>query len=86
MDRGALQATVHGVTKSWTQLSELNYLPPHPGQGSEARSDGLFSVLVPPLGQDWAEAAKIQWEEGKYMTLQTQACPQQASQALGCKV
>ena len=23
MDRGAWQATVHGVTKSWTQLSEL---------------------------------------------------------------
>ena len=23
MDRGAWQATVHGVTKSWTQLSDL---------------------------------------------------------------
>ena len=24
MDRGALQATVHGVTKSWTQLKQLS--------------------------------------------------------------
>ena len=24
MDRGAWLATVHGVTKSWTQLTELN--------------------------------------------------------------
>ena len=25
MDRGAWQATVHGVTKSWTQLSECEH-------------------------------------------------------------
>ena len=25
MDRGAWRATVHGVTKSWTQLSDLAY-------------------------------------------------------------
>ena len=25
MDRGAWQATVHGVTKSWTQLSKFHY-------------------------------------------------------------
>ena len=37
MDRGALQATVHGVTESWTQLKQLStahtviypYLLPH---------------------------------------------------------
>ena len=27
MDRGAWQATVHGVTKSWTQLSDFTHLP-----------------------------------------------------------
>ena len=26
MDRGARQATVHGVTKSWTQLSDYHSL------------------------------------------------------------
>ena len=67
-------------------MTELNDLPTPPGQGSEARSAGPFSVLIPQLGQDWAEPAKSQWEKGKYMTLQTQARPQQASQALGCKV
>ena len=25
MDRGAWQATVHGVTESWTQLSDFHY-------------------------------------------------------------
>ena len=28
MDRGAWQATVHGVTKSWTQLSMPKYINP----------------------------------------------------------
>ena len=27
MDRGAWQATVHGVTKSWTRLSDLTFFP-----------------------------------------------------------
>ena len=27
MDRGAWQATVHGVTKRWTQLSDFHNLP-----------------------------------------------------------
>ena len=27
MDRGAWQATVHGVAKSWTQLSDFTHLP-----------------------------------------------------------
>ena len=26
MDRGAWQATVHGVAKSWTQLSDFHFL------------------------------------------------------------
>ena len=25
MDRGACQATVHGVAKSWTQLSDISF-------------------------------------------------------------
>ena len=29
MDRGAWQATVHGVAKSWTQLSSYTQPPPH---------------------------------------------------------
>ena len=29
MDRGAWQATVHGVTKSWTQLKQLNMQAQH---------------------------------------------------------
>ena len=27
MDRGAWQATVHGVTKSWTRLSDFHFVP-----------------------------------------------------------
>ena len=30
MDRGAWQATVHGITKSWTQLSNIHSLTHRP--------------------------------------------------------
>ena len=39
MDRGAWQATAHGVTKSWTQLSDIHttgHMPTtSPGQGGK---------------------------------------------------
>ena len=52
MDRGALQATVHGVTESWTQLKQLStahtviypYLLPHTKihySGTNTRSPNL---------------------------------------------
>ena len=41
MDRGAWQATVHGVTKSQTQFSKHAYTPTHtPGQGLDMEGEG----------------------------------------------
>ena len=41
MDRGAWQATVHGVAKSWTQLSDYHSL-----QGLETGNSNLRKHLV----------------------------------------
>ena len=47
MDRGACQATVHGVTKSWTRLSKHTCIYTHtsfrPGPDGGAHLKGLVS-------------------------------------------
>ena len=43
MDRGAWQATVHGVTKSWTQLSNQQLLKFN-GVSREKNSMGKFNL------------------------------------------
>ena len=56
MDRGAWRATVHGVAKSWTRLSDLTHA--HLPNGTHTHVPGwqadfiifLFPQYVPPLG------------------------------------
>ena len=57
MDRGAWQATVHGVPKSWTCLSDWAHTPGHPNNGFERlctvwrprhfRQQGRSDLLAP---------------------------------------
>ena len=44
MDGGALWATVHGIAKSRTQLSDFTYLHPHYGEQSTFSSVQFSSV------------------------------------------
>ena len=49
MDREAWRAAIHGVTKSWTQLSdwtELNWIYDKAGKNVQWRKASLFSALV----------------------------------------
>ena len=57
MDRGAWQATVHGVTKSWTRLSDFHlctFLPPSPilpsPQSTSVSGNRQFILFVYELG------------------------------------
>ena len=49
MDRGAWQATAHGVTKSWTQLSDIHttgHMPTtSPGQGGKLQCQANLQPL-----------------------------------------
>ena len=57
MDRGAWQATVHGVTKSRTQLS--NFTLPLGFPGGSAGKESIYNVgdlgLIPELGRSPGE-------------------------------
>ena len=57
MDRGAWQATVHGVTKSRTQLS--NFTLPLGFPGDSAGKESIYNVgdlgLIPELGRSPGE-------------------------------
>ena len=43
MDRGAWQATAHGVSKSQTQLSDFHYITELRGSTSRAKNQSAFS-------------------------------------------
>ena len=61
MDRGAWQATVHGVTKSWTQLSDFHlHIPACDTRGCLVKRDVDLALCI--LGQVayylWASAIR----------------------------
>ena len=47
MDRGALQATVHSVAKSWTQLKRLSTAQ-HGTDGTKCHDLNFFNVEFQP--------------------------------------
>ena len=61
MDTGAWQATVHGVTKSWTQLSDM-----HTNTHHVSVSDHEIAVLDIKIQQvNWRKKKKKKTAKGK---------------------
>ena len=75
MDRGAWQATVHGVTKSWTGLSNFTSLHFNQLSGQE-----IFNTNLPYTTMRGEENTQIQpqlafhMEEEKYQTPESFSC------------
>ena len=52
MNRGAWQATGHGVTKSWIQLSDLTH----------THINGVFYIYLSPCGEGWGLLSPLVYE------------------------
>ena len=58
MDRGAWQAAVHGVTKSWTQLSAKLVMVAVTGEGGWGCGAMLCTVIVPQVKEGGREGGR----------------------------